>query len=290
MASLKAIRKRITSVKNTEQITKAMKMVAAAKLRRAQQSVEGARPYADKLTDMLQRVAVAAGDADHPFLSEGSGAAPHLILVTSDRGLCGAYNSNLIKAAAAFLTSEQGAGATMTACGRRGNDHFRKRDQAITEAHINLASGFDLDLAVTVADEAAKRFVSGESGSVYIVYSRFFSAMSQRASLERLLPFAPETDDAAESEAQAGPDYKFEPDAASILGALLPQFLRTKVFQAMLEANASEHGARMTAMESASRNAGEMIERLTLEMNRARQAAITTELMEIISGAEALNG
>jgi len=294
VASLKAIRKRIGSVRNTQQITKAMKMVAAARLRRAQQAVEGARPYAEKLTQLLGRLAGATGDLDHPFLAEPGAAPPHVVVLTADRGLCGAYNANLLKLADTFRRSEEGRDAAMTICGRRGRDYFKKRGGNIAQEHVNLSDGLDRTLARTVARDVAERFVRGEAGSVYIVYSRFASALSQKPTLERLLPM---TTDGAQADDQSGdgatagggPEYVYEPDANTILSALLPQYVEVKIFQAMLDATASEHGARMTAMESASRNASEMIERLTLEMNRARQAAITKELMEIIGGAEALN-
>jgi F-type H+-transporting ATPase subunit gamma len=294
VASLKSIRKRISSVRNTQQITKAMKMVAAARLRRAQQSVEGARPYAEKLTELLGRLAAASGDLEHPFLAAPGSAPAHVVVLSADRGLCGAYNSNILKLADAFRRSDEGRDAGMTICGRRGRDYFRKRSGNIVQEHVNLSGGLDRSLAGVVARDVSERFVSGKAGSVYIVYSRFASALSQKPTLERLLPMATvatraelETSDA--SGPSQGPEYVYEPDADTILSALLPQYVEVKIFQAMLDATASEHGARMTAMESASRNASEMIERLTLEMNRARQAAITKELMEIIGGAEALN-
>lgn len=286
MPSLKHIRKRIGSVRNTQQITKAMKMVSAAKLRRAQDAAESARPYAERLSDLLSSVAAGIGDGSHPFLEPGADKPAEIILITSDRGLCGGYNTNLIKLAEAFLRSEEGKDATMVACGRRGNDYFRKRlGSRIVASHVNVFGGFDLALARRVAAEASHRFLEGEVGSVRLIYSQFRSAISQQPSDERLLPV-----ERGSEEPGAVVEYVCEPAPVELLGSLLSRYVETKVFQAMLEATASEHGARMTAMDSATRNASEMIENLTLQMNRARQASITTELMEIVGGAEALKG
>lgn len=261
-------------------------MVSAAKLRRAQEAVENARAYADKLTGILRSLANGAGGASHPFLGAVGDAPAHVVVLTSDRGLCGGYNGNLVRLAEEYLASEAGQGASITMCGRRGRDHFRRQGVALATEHVNLVDGMDVALARSVGSDIAARFLSGEAGSVHMVYSRFKSAISQTAVVEQLLPIVTEAD----AEAGAGPDYLYEPDGASILASLLPRYVETKVFHAMLEATASEHGARMTAMDSASRNAGEMIDKLTLAMNRARQASITTELMEIVGGAEALKG
>ncbi len=290
MASLKDIRKRISSVRNTQQITKAMKMVSAAKLRRAQEAAESARPYAEKLGELLANVGSRVGADAHPLLREGSDGPAHVIVITSDRGLCGGYNTNVLKLADAFLASEDGKDATVACCGRRGYDHLKRRlGDRMTSAHVNRPEGFDLGLAREVTADATTRFLDGSSGAVYLVYAQFKSAMLQVPSVERLLPVA-STAEGEGADVDAGADYLYEPDPASLLGSLLSRYVETKVFQAMLEATASEHGARMAAMDSATRNASDMIERLTLQMNRARQAAITTELMEIIGGAEALNG
>ena len=296
MASLKAIRKRIVSVRNTEQVTKAMKMVSAAKLRRAQLNAENARPYAEKLGVLLTRLGAEAGEGAHPFLGVGAAAPAHLLLISSDRGLCGAYNASLIRLAEEFLASDEGRGARLTVCGRRGHDHLRRRSANIETAHVNRVQGYDLGLAREVAADVSRRFIEGEAGGVYVVYSRFQSAISQQALVEKLLPVGAAGPGAgAAAEEHSGgevvrSEYLYEPDSATILRSLLPRYLETKVLQVMLEATASEHGARMTAMDNASRNAAEMIDRLTLQMNRARQAGITTELMEIVSGAEALKG
>ncbi len=285
MASLKAIRKRIVSVRNTQQVTKAMKMVSAAKLRRAQMAAEAARAYSDKLTDLLRGLASSEHAADHPFLRAGSGAPPHVILITGDKGLCGAYNANIIRLVASFLASEEGRGATLAIIGRRGRDYFAKRvGEALVRAHTQVP--VSVELAREIGRDAAERFTSGAAGDVRIAYTRFRSAISQIATLERLLPLRSE--DGAGGEAPR--EYLYEPSAEVILASLLPRYVETRIYHAMLESAASEHGARMTAMDNATRNASEMIESLTLAMNRARQAGITTELMEIVGGAEALKG
>jgi F-type H+-transporting ATPase subunit gamma len=263
-----------------------MKMVAAAKLRRAQESAEHARAYSDRLAAVLQRLAGVAGSSGHPFLAPAGDAPPHLIVVTGDRGLCGAYNSNVVRLAEQFLSSREGAGATITACGRRGRDHFRSRGHKLVREHVNLQGDMGVDLAREIAADAAQRFVTGEAGKVCLVYTKFRSAISHQPTVQQLLPIA----QAEEGGETVDSDYLYEPDAVSILRSLLPRYVDTQVFHAMLEATASEHGARMTAMDSASRNASDMIDRLTLAMNRARQASVTTELMEIVGGAEALNG
>ena len=283
MPSLKHTRKRIVSVRNTQQITKAMKMVSAAKLRRAQEAAENARPYARRLEELLANVSATVGDATHPFLEPGSDAPAEVIVITSDRGLCGGYNANLIKKAEAFLRSEEGREATIVTCGRRGDDYFRKHaGPSLRDRYVNRA--FDIELAREVARNAAGRFLSGSVGAVYVVYSQFRSAIAQSPALVRLLPVETATRSATDVE------YLYEPEPAGLLQLLVARYIETKVYQAMLEATASEHGARMTAMDSAARNASDMIDRLTLQMNRARQATITTELMEIVGGAEALKG
>jgi F-type H+-transporting ATPase subunit gamma len=282
--SLKHTRKRIASVRSTQQITKAMKMVSAAKLRRAQEAAERARPYATRLSELLASVAAGADESAHAFLQSGAARPAELVVITSDRGLCGGYNTNLIKAAEAFLRTDAGRDATIVCCGRRGYDYFRRHyPSRITGRHINQP--FTLVLAREVAGEVARRFRDGEVGAVYLVSSKFRSAISQSPQLQQLLPL-----ERAAATAEGAVDYVYEPEAALLLGTLLARYVDTKIFQAFLEANASEHGARMTAMDSATRNASDMIGRLTLQMNRARQATITTELMEIVGGAEALKG
>jgi len=285
MATLKAIRKRISSIRNTQQITKAMKMVSAAKLRRAQEAAMAARPYADKMVELLHNVAARVSREAHPLLRAREEKKIHLLLFTSDRGLCGGYNANLIRAADAFIRRE-GAGKeiNLVLVGRKGVDHFRRRRATIADRYINILATPAEELAAAVAEKAIERFVNGETDAVYIVYSRFRSALSQVPTVEKLLPVAlPET----ESTEQLT-EYLYEPSVEAILASLLPKVAEVAIFRALLEATASEHGARMTAMDSATNNASKMMGTLTLQMNRARQASITRELMEIVGTAEAL--
>ncbi len=285
MATLKAIRKRISSIRNTQQITKAMKMVSAAKLRRAQEAVLAARPYADKMAELLRNVAARVSQEAHPLLKARDEKKIHLLLFTSDRGLCGGYNANLIRAAEAFIR-RQGAGKeiNLVLVGRKGADHFRRRRATIADRHINILATPAEELAAAVTEKAVERFVKGETDAVYILYSRFRSALSQVPTLEKLLPVAlPETENTDQLT-----EYLYEPSAEALLASLLPKMAEVAIFRALLEATASEHGARMTAMDSATTNASKMMGSLTLQMNRARQASITRELMEIVGTAEAL--
>ena len=286
MASLKIIRKRISSVKNTQKITKAMKMVSAAKLRRAQDAATSSRPYAQKLTEMLSNVAARVTTDSHALLqSRAEVKSIHLILITADRGLCGGYNSNLIRMASAFLAEHGLDRVRVTFVGRRGFDFFKKRGVTVADKHINLFGGMTHGLAQKLSTQLQKEFVAEETDAVYIVYNQFRSALVQTPVVERILPLEPQKSDDG-----VLIDYLYEPDAAQLLDRLLRQYITIVIHRAFLEATASEHGARMTAMDSATSNASDMIDRLTLAMNRARQAGITKELMEIVGGAEALNG
>ncbi|HEY6996570.1 MAG TPA: ATP synthase F1 subunit gamma [Candidatus Binatia bacterium] len=287
MATLKAIRKRISSVRNTQQITKAMKMVSAAKLRRAQEAAVAARPYAEKMTELLKNVAARVAIEAHPLLQTREEKKIDLVLFTSDRGLCGGYNANLIRAAEAFIRRHTpDKEVELTLVGRKGADHFRRRRAPIADRYLNvLATGPD-ELAAAIGQKLISRFINRETDAVYILYSHFRSALSQVPTLEKLLPVSlSETNDA---EAQQLTEYLYEPSIEQLLASLLPRITDVAVQRALLEATASEHGARMTAMDSATSNASKMIGSLTLQMNRARQASITRELMEIVGTAEAL--
>jgi F-type H+-transporting ATPase subunit gamma len=284
MATLKIIRKRIGSVRSTQQITKAMKMVAAAKLRRAQEAVVQSRAYGQKLRE------VVAGLASEPSLREHrlvKARTPEsrvlLILLTADRGLCGGFNANLIRQSDAFIGRE-GATASLIIVGRKGFDFYKNRQTPIREHYLGIAARPLIEVAREIVARAVTLFVDDEVDAVYLLYSQFRSAISQVPTIERLLPIE------APAETEGGREYLFEPSREAVIEDLLPRYVEVKVFQALLESIASEHGARMTAMESATSNASDMIERLTLEMNRARQATITKELMEIVGGAEALKG
>lgn len=283
MASLKAIRKRIVSVRNTQQITKAMKMVAAAKLRRAQEAVVRSRAYAEKIGEVVAGLASEASLREHALVRERTPEARiMLIMLTSDRGLCGGFNTNLIRQAERFL-AVPGRTTVLGTIGRKAFDFYKRRSIEIVE-HVSAASASPVALARDIVARASTRFTGDEVDAVYVLFSRFRSAISQVPTVDRLLPIhAPAAVDHPR-------EYLFEPHRDAVIESLLPRYVEVKVFQAVLESIASEHGARMTAMESATKNASEMIERLTLEMNRARQATITKELMEIVGGAEALKG
>ena len=283
MASLKAIRKRIVSVRNTQQITKAMKMVAAAKLRRAQEAVVQSRAYAEKLSGVVAGLASESSLREHPLVRERNPQGRvMLIVLTSDRGLCGGFNTNLLRQAEKFLKIPERS-TVLGLVGRKGHDFYKRRPIEIVE-HVTTTGTAPIELAREVVARVVARFMNEEVDAIYFLFSRFRSAISQVPTVERLLPIeAPAANDEPR-------EYVFEPTREEVIEDILPRYVEVKVFQAVLESTASEHGARMTAMESASKNASEMIERLTLEMNRARQATITKELMEIVGGAEALKG
>jgi F-type H+-transporting ATPase subunit gamma len=285
MAILKAIRKRIGSIRNTQQITKAMKMVAAAKLRRAQDAAVAARPYAEKMTDLLKNLAARVASNAHPLLTVRDEKRVQLVLLTSDRGLCGGYNANLIRAAEAFIRTHGGGKEIQLALvGRKGADYFRRRRAQISDRYVNILATPAEQLAAEVAAKLISGFVAGEIDAVYMVYSQFRSALSQVPTVEKLLPVAvTETTDTEQPT-----EYLYEPGVDEILASLLPKITQVAIQRALLEATASEHGARMTAMDSATTNAAKMMGSLTLQMNRARQASITRELMEIVGTAEAL--
>ena len=284
MPSLKDLRKRIGSVRSTQQITKAMKMIAAARLRRAQESAERARPYAAKLSEMFAAVVTGLSEEAHPLLARRDERRVDLIVLTSDRGLCGGYNSNLLRQAEAFRGEHGDQETSLMLVGRKGVDHYRRRNVALLLERTNVVGERMPEVARALAERVTSRFSGDETDAVYLLYSRFQSAISQVPTVVRLLPVE------APAEATSPVDYIFEPPRAELLARLLPRYVETLLLQALLESIASELAARMTAMDNATRNAGEMIDRLTLSINRARQAAITTELMEIVSGAEALKG
>lgn len=287
MPSLKDLRKRVGTVKSTQQITKAMKMVSAAKLRRAQDSAERARPYAGKLTELLAAVSAGFDDPEavpHPLLARRDERRIDVVVLTSDRGLCGGYNAQLLRATELWTRERPDATITFHVVGKKGLEYFRRRGTTPLSERQGIHTTPTIEMARGIAQAVVERFVSDETDAVYLAYSKFRSAISQVPSVVPLLPVA-----APETEA-APADYIFEPNRAELLGALLPRYIEALVSQAVLESIASEHGARMTAMENATNNASDMIDRLTLLMNRTRQAAITKELMEIVSGAEALKG
>jgi F-type H+-transporting ATPase subunit gamma len=284
MPSLKDLRKRIGSVRSTQQITKAMKMVAAARLRRAQQAAEHARPYAAKLTEMFTAVVAGLSEEAHPLLARREERRIDFVLLTSDRGLCGGFNSNLVRQAETFLREHQDREVQLMLVGRKGLDYYRRRRVTPLFERTGVLGAAVGETSRELAERVTARFAEDETDAVYLLYSRFQSAIAQIPTVVRLLPVDPPAEHTSPVE------YIFEPPRPELLARLLPRYIQTRLLQALLESNASELGARMTAMDNATRNASDMIDRLTLSMNRARQSAITTELMEIVSGAEALKG
>ncbi|MGB7631181.1 MAG: ATP synthase F1 subunit gamma [Candidatus Deferrimicrobium sp.] len=289
MANLRAIRKRISSVKSTQQITRAMKMVSAAKLRRAQDGINAARPYARKMREVVTAVAGRAGSDAHPLLAAREAKKLALLLVTSDRGLCGSFNAGLSRAVYRFLNEHRGAyeEITLFVIGRKGRDFFRRREIPIRKEYLGVLGAVSRRHAETIANDLIGGFLAGEFDEVQIAFNEFRSAITQMVRFEKMFPIA------LESSGKTGGDdidYLYEPGQKEILASLLPKYVETEIFRVLLESVAGEHGARMTAMDSATNNSVEMISRLTLKMNRARQATITTELIEIVSGAEALKG
>jgi len=295
MASLRDIRKRIKSVKNTQKITKAMKMVSAAKLRRAQERVVAARPFADKIAATAAALATRAealGEAPHPLLvsrpTAKKGGRIEVLAITSDRGLCGAFNSNVIRRTmrARFDNKDLHKSVAVSTVGRKAVEAM-KREGVPTRKHYDVLEPLNYAGAQRIAFELTELFVKGELDAVHIIYNEFVNAGTQRVVMDQILPIAPTEGKAT---ASSTVDYEYEPGRDMLLDALLPRELATRIYRALLESQAAEHAARMQAMENASKNAKEMVSTLTLFYNRARQASITTELMEIISGAESLKG
>jgi F-type H+-transporting ATPase subunit gamma len=290
MATLRDIRRRIGSVKNTQQITRAMKLVAAAKLRRAQERIEHARPYARTMTEMLGDLSRQAAGPAHPLLRRGEGERPGrklMVVVSADRGLCGAFNSNILRRSLEVLRSARAeeVALALVVVGRKARDFYRRRrDTEVRAEHVNVLEGLTYAQAARIAQELMRPYVEGEVDEVELVYSEFRSVASQRVVVEDLLPIRPPADVAGEG----AEEYLFEPSAEAVLAELLPRHVEVQVYRALLESVAAEYGARMTAMENATRNAAEMIEVLTIQFNKARQERITKELLEIVSGAEAL--
>jgi F-type H+-transporting ATPase subunit gamma len=285
MASLRDIRKRIASVKNTQKITKAMKMVAAAKLRRAEEAIKAGRPFSEKMREVM--MSLAARTQAHQMLESRPPQKALLILVTADRGLCGAFNTNLQRRTEAFLKEMKAKNVQvdLLTVGRKGNDYFRRRQVTIVEKFNNVMNSISYDLAGRIVSIVTEKFLAGEYQEVYVMYNSFRSAVTQIMTLRKLLPIAPDEEGWKPRRA-----YLYEPSEEELLQELLPRYVQVQVFTGLLDSVASEHGARMSAMEAATTNAGEMIQKLTLKLNRKRQESITTELMEIVGGAEALKG
>jgi F-type H+-transporting ATPase subunit gamma len=289
MATLRDIRNKISAVKKTQQITKAMNMVSAAKLRGAQQRMEGFRPYAQAFAMMLGNMAGRVEPDIHPFFQKTEPVTRvALVLMTADRGLCGSFNVNLINTAVKFMREKEAAGidVSLICVGRKGRDFFRRRKVEMAAQYVDVWNKFDFSNAVVVAREMMNIFLAGEVQEVYLIHANFVNMAIQRPRLVQLLPIKP-----GEAE-EAGPtmEYLFEPPMEQFLEYLLPKYINVLVYHGFLENSASEYAARMTAMDNAQSNCKEMITQLTLVMNKARQATITKELMDIVGGAEALKG
>jgi F-type H+-transporting ATPase subunit gamma len=289
MPSLIDLRRRIRSVKNTQQITKAMKMVSAAKLRRAQDRVIAARPYAQQLREMLANLAEeAASDeraAESPWLVKREPRRIDLVFITSDKGLAGAFNSNLIKASQRFYAEHEGAEITLTLLGRKGRDFYRRRGVNVLGEYVNILGRPTYEDAAKIARDVSRRYRDVETDAVFLLNNEFKSVMAQRLSVMQLLPV--EENGKGEKQERPQGEYIYEQSPLDMLERLMPRYIEVAIFRAMLETVAAEHAARMTAMDKASTNAKEVIETLTLNMNRIRQAAITKEIIEVVSGAAA---
>ena len=285
MPNLRDVKQRIRSVKNTEQMTKAMKLISASKLRKAQAAIQTARPYAHKMRDVMNHLVARCNKDLHPLLDNRTGNRVLLVVITADRGLCGAFNSNIVKMTQELIKENTDREISLFIAGKKGLDFFRNRPYKIQDKYLGWTKDFEYLKAVEIGDMLAQLFIENKTDRIYMVYNEFKSIMQQEVIREQLLPIVSE--EAGDDQLT---DYIFEPDEETILEDLLKRYMTTQIYRAFLESSASEHGARMTAMDSASRNAKEMIGELTLFYNRTRQAHITKELIEIVNGAEALKG
>jgi len=280
MPALIDIRRRIRSVKNTQQITKAMKMVSASKLRRAQEAMFAARPYARKMVEVLGSMAARASGELHPLLEQRDAGKIALVVITADKGLCGGFNANIIRTATQFLRERHGQDVEVALVGRKGRDYFKRREFRVRSEAVGLQP-LQYVAAQKIAKDAIGAFTAREIDQVYLVYNEFKSVIQQRIVVEQLLPLKPALVDPKEPPQE----YIYEPGPTEILSGVLPKYVEVRVWQALIESVAAEHGARMAAMDAATKNANEAIDRLTLYMNKVRQAAITKEIIEVVSGA-----
>jgi F-type H+-transporting ATPase subunit gamma len=288
MANLRDIKRRIKSVKSTQQITKAMKMVSAAKLRRAQERALAYRDYADGIREVAVHLAALGGAEGNPLAETRETRTVDLIAVTSDKGLAGSFNSNILNASRRFIRERGETPVSVVAVGKKTRDFARRRGWTIVDEYLDTFRGVNRPMAAAISRQATERFLGGQSDEVWLLYNEFVSVMTQKVVLRRLLPL--EGTGAEETSGETPGDAIFEPDRAAIAKQLFPELILSQIYRALLESSASEHGARMAAMDSSTRNAGEMIAKLTLIYNRARQAVITKELIEVVSGADALAG
>jgi len=292
------LRRKIAAVKNTQKITKAMKMVAAAKLKRAQDRILAARPYGHKMREVMADLSQRVNRATHPLLQKRAGRKVEILVVTSDRGLCGAFNGNIVRKSMEFLRESEARGAqvTLSLVGRKGRDYFRRRPWPIRQEWTGIFDKLSFEHAIDIGQDLIDNFTQGTFDELYVVYNEFKSAIQQRVIVEKLFPVDAPTDlfgagssERTEPAAHApGGSYLYEPDELELLNVLVPKHFQIQAFRILLESAAAEHGARMAAMDGATRNAGELIKKVTLYYNKTRQAAITKELMDIVGGAEAL--
>jgi F-type H+-transporting ATPase subunit gamma len=291
MPSLLDIRRRIRAVKSTQQITKAMKMVAASRLRRAQERIQQARPFATQMLRVLNSLATRVDPSSHPLLDERAipkaGGRVMVFVITADRGLCGSFNTNVIKQSSTFIAENPAREIAVGLIGRRGRDFFARRGLDVRYEQINLFAALKFEDAQAIAKAGIEAFTGGDVDAVYLIYNEFRSVMVQRVVVERLLPIPRLEIEADTAGAPPAVDYLYEPKPDELFTTLIPNHVEVQVYRALLESAAAEHAARMTAMDAATRNSAEMIEDLTLHMNKVRQAAITREIIEVVSGAQA---
>ncbi|HEV8539669.1 MAG TPA: ATP synthase F1 subunit gamma [Nitrospiraceae bacterium] len=287
MPSLQSLRRKIGAIKNTQKITKAMKMVAAAKLKRAQDRILSARPYGHKMREVIANLSKRVNRAAHPLLQKRPPKIVEVLVVTSDRGLCGAFNANIVRKAIEFIRQTEAAGqkVTVSLVGRKGRDYFRRRPWPIRQEWTGVFDRLTYEHGIDIGQDLIDHFTKGTFDELYVIYNEFKSAIQQRVIVEKLFPI--DALDDAEATTSGG-SYLYEPDEDELLAALIPKHFQIQAFRILLESAAAEHGARMAAMDGATRNAGELIKKLTLYYNKTRQAAITKELMDIVGGAEAL--
>lgn len=284
MPSLIDMRRRIRTVRNTQQITKAMKMISAARLRKAQDRAFNARPYAGLLKEVLESLAARSEGVTHPLLARREWGKITVLVVTGDRGLCGAFNTNIIRTTERFLKEHAAQEAELVLIGRKGRDYFRRRKAAISQGYTGIFARLNYTHAKQIAEPIIPAYSEQRTDAVFLIYNEFKSVISQKLTVEQLLPLAPFTP----APGVVMLDYIYEQPPAELFSTMLPRYVEVQIFRALLESVAAEHAARMTAMDSATNNAGDMIDTLTLNMNRIRQATITKELIEVVSGAAAL--
>lgn len=291
MPSLQSLRRKIAAFKNTQKITKAMKMVAAAKLKRSQDRILAARPYAHKMREVLANLSRRVNRAAHPLLQKRAGTQVEILVVTSDRGLCGGFNGNIVRKGVEFLRQSEANGrrVNLSIVGRKGRDYFRRRPWPIRQEWTGVFDKLSFEHAIDIGGDLTENFIQGTFDELYVVYNEFKSAIQQRVIVEKLFPVDTTAEfETAKTETTLGGSYLYEPDEAGLLNALVPKHFQIQTFRILLESAAAEHGARMAAMDGATRNAGQLIKKVTLYYNKTRQAAITKELMDIVGGAEAL--